>query len=61
MYPLADYPNVSGVIGALISEKYATLYELQTVYSLEDAYNMADVIKVNNYNAWAQSKESEKK
>ncbi len=31
----------------------ATLHELQTVYSYEDALNLAEVISVRNYNNWA--------
>ena len=32
------------MIGALVSRRYATLHELQTVYGVEDAYTMLDVI-----------------
>lgn len=45
-----DYPNVDPVIGAIVSEKQATLQELKTVYSLEDMYDMWEVIAVNRYN-----------
>lgn len=44
------YPNVPMVIGAVISRRLATLHELQTVYSLEDAYNMLEVARVDEYN-----------
>ena len=47
---LAEYPNVSGLIGTIITHKLATLYELQTIYSYEDALDMYEVICVNNYN-----------
>lgn len=47
---MAEYPNVSGLIGAIITHKLATLYELQTIYSYEDALDMYEVICVNNYN-----------
>ena len=33
-----------------MSKKYATLHELETVYGGEDAYNMFEIISVNNYN-----------
>lgn len=38
------------IIGALISAKLATLYELQTVYSLEDAYNLLELLIVDRFN-----------
>lgn len=44
---------MSGLIGVLIARDKATLHELQTVYSYEDALNMAEVITVQNYNEWA--------
>ena len=43
---------MSGLIGVLIARDKATLIELQTVYSFEDALNMAEVITVQNYNEW---------
>jgi len=33
-----------------VSARIATLHELQTVYSLEDAYNMVEVVLVDAYN-----------
>ena len=47
---LSDYPNVSKVTGALISLKMATLMELQTFYSVEDAYNMLEIAIVDAHN-----------
>lgn len=38
------------IIGALISAKLATLHELQTVYSLEDAYNLLELLIVDRFN-----------
>jgi hypothetical protein len=43
--------NVRPVIAALISSNMATLHELQTVYSVVDAYDMFEVLNVNNHNA----------
>lgn len=34
----------------LISNKMATLNELQTIYSLEDVYAMYDIVYTDNYN-----------
>lgn len=36
-----------------MARRFATLHELETVYSYEDALNMAEVITVQNYNEWA--------
>lgn len=50
---MAEYVNVSNLMGGLISQKLATLHELDTVYSYEDALNLAEIIQVKNYNTWA--------
>jgi len=34
----------------VISSRLATLYELQTVYGVEDLYVLLEVIAVDNYN-----------
>ena len=47
---MIEYPSVSGLIGVVISKRLATLFELQTIYSLDDLYDMYEVILVNNYN-----------
>lgn len=44
------YKNVPISIGALLSARMATLYELDTVYGIEDVYNMLEVLAVDNYN-----------
>lgn len=44
---------MSGLVGVIVARRLATLHELQTVYSYEDALNMAEVIIVQNYNEWA--------
>jgi len=41
----------------LISNKMATLHELRTVYSLEDAYAMIDIIRVDAYNKQLMSED----
>jgi len=55
---------VDGFIGAIISSGQATLHELKTVYSLEDAFDMWEVIAVTRYNehlAIEQAKQSKGK
>ena len=41
---------MDSLIGTLIAHKYATLHELQTVYTLEDAEDMYEIIAVTKYN-----------
>lgn len=45
-----DYPNVSGLVGTIVSHRLATLAELQTIYSYEDALDLYEIAAVNNYN-----------
>ena len=44
-------------MGVIISKRMATLNELQTVYGTEDAYNLYEIIAVNNYNESLLTKE----
>ena len=48
---LATYQSILPLFGILISKKLATLYELQTLYSLNDAYILYDILEVDSYNA----------
>lgn len=38
------------MIGAIVSARIATLHELETVYSLEDAYELLEVLSVDAIN-----------
>lgn len=38
------------IIGALVSAKAATLYELQSVYGVADAYNLLEILNVDLHN-----------
>lgn len=49
------------MIAVIVTKKLATLYELQTIYSLEDAFDMYEIIAVNNYNEWRISEEVSRK
>lgn len=53
------YRNISGSLGAVISSKLATLHELQTVYGVEDLYNLLEIVAVDNYNQMLASKREE--
>lgn len=44
------YPNLSPMIGAIVSNKLATLYELQSVYGVEDLFDLYEVILVKLHN-----------
>lgn len=39
----------------------ATMHELDTVYSYEDALNMAEIVQVQNYNKWVAMEASKKR
>jgi hypothetical protein len=41
---------VPRLIATLISSKLATLYELDTVYGVEDAYVLLEILAVDNHN-----------
>jgi len=42
--------NTPKLIGALVSGRMATLIELQTVYGILDAYNLLEIMTVDNVN-----------
>lgn len=44
------------MIGYLISNRLATLHELQTIYTMEDAFIMYEASIVPKYNEWKESK-----
>lgn len=37
-------------MAVIISERLATMHELETIYGSEDAYNFLEIIAVNNTN-----------
>ena len=41
------------MVGMVVSSKHATLHELQTVYGVQDLYNLAELIAVDAYNSRA--------
>jgi hypothetical protein len=56
-----DYKNIDGFIGSIIAEKQATLDELRTVYSLEDAFILWEIISIRKYNEWLAAEYARKK
>ena len=59
--PRVDFVNVDSFIGTIIAERYATLYELKTVYSLEDAFDIWETIAVSRYNEYLAVKHAKSK
>ena len=49
------------MIGVILSTGKATLHELDTVYSLQDAYDLLEVIMVDAHNNRAVNKHFEAK
>ncbi|MDE2426342.1 MAG: hypothetical protein KGO96_10600 [Elusimicrobia bacterium] len=47
---LREYPNLPRSIGIVVSSKYATLHELQTIYSVEDVQDLIEVITTDGQN-----------
>lgn len=47
---LIDYANVPKAIARVVSNRLATLHELQTVYGGEDLYDMLEIMAVDTYN-----------
>ena len=58
---LIDYTNVPRTIGHIVSSRLATLHELDSVYSLQDAYLMLEVMRVDAHNRVALSEADSRK
>ena len=52
-----QYKNVPVALAILISNNKATLHELQTVYDIEDVYDMLEVVLVDGHNIRIARKE----
>lgn len=51
---------MDGLIGAIISSGKATLHELKSIYSLEDAIDMWEIIVTVRHNEYLAMKHAEK-
>ena len=49
---MAEFVNVDPLIGRLVGSGLASLRELQTVYDLEDAMQLDEVLTLRNYHSW---------
>jgi len=47
---IVDYVNLPPLCGSIVSSGLATLHELQTVYGVKDAFDLAEVIRVDSHN-----------
>lgn len=47
---LIECRNVPQLISILVTAKAATLHELDTVYGLEDAYKLLEIVAVDSHN-----------
>lgn len=56
-----DYQNIGGLIGTLVAARIATLNELRTIYSLEDAMDMYEAYIIPKFNEWKAMKQLESK
>ena len=43
----------------VMSEGFASLHELQTIYSYRDLMQMSEVAMINSYNEWCSYKSAE--
>lgn len=59
--PSVDFQNVDGLIGAIVADGKASLYELKTIYSLEDAFDLFEIISVSRYNEHLAIQHAKKK
>ena len=50
--------NISPLIAAVISHRYASMRELETYYSYEDMLNFLEIIAVDAYNEYQDQRES---
>lgn len=53
-----EYGPLAACIYVPVTQRYATLHEMQTVYSLEDAVTLWEVIRLADHNArlWSELK-----
>lgn len=56
-----EYRNVSAAIGQVLSTRMATLHELDTVYGVEDVYDMLEVVSIDAHNQRVMNRKAESK
>lgn len=48
--------NLPPVCGRAVSSRLASLREVQTYYSLQDVYDLDEVLTLQNYHEWLASR-----
>ena len=48
----ASYKNVPKIIAIIVSRRLATLHELNTIYGIEDAHNLLEIILIDEANGY---------
>lgn len=56
-----EYQNIHPVIGVLVANRIATLNELKTIYSMEDAMDMYEAFIIPKYNEWREMQSAKNK
>lgn len=56
-----EYQNISGLVGVLVGNRIATLHELKTIYSLEDAMDMYEAFIIPKFNEWKSANNAKMK
>lgn len=56
-----EYQNIGGLIGTLVGNRLATLHELKTIYTLEDAMDIYEAYIVPKFNEWKAARKAEGK
>ena len=51
---------MNGVVGALVAEGRASLHDLKTIYSVEDAMDLWETVAIPRYNEWLAAEAARK-
>lgn len=57
---VASFANVPKICGSLIAAGLASMDELKNRRSLEEAYELLEILEVRNYHSWLAAQRSEK-
>ncbi len=57
----ANVVNIDTMIATIVDSRLATLNELKTIYTIEDAFNLWEIIMVSRYNEYLANKAAIKK
>lgn len=60
MTGVASFANVPRVCGAIIAAGLASMVDLKERLTLEEAYELLEILEVRNYHAWLAAQRLEK-